>query len=181
MPSVCGIPMPERKRACRENYLRAVRSRESEHDYLMRTNPDYRAACEQEDLERKRRVENMTGRVEITGVEIAGVTAKRLCGNNSQTEGDTMADKPDRNTKVTRPIVGEFKGHPTLTLPNGSKYGFTFGLGKARAILDNLDAIRAFVGEEQQQHEDASVAAYVSAGLGENVDFCPSDSQEGPF
>ena len=122
MPSVCGIPMPERKRACRENYLRAVRSRESEHDYLMRTNPDYRAACEQEDLERKRRVE-------------------------------TMPEKPDRNTKVTRPIVGEFKGHPTLTLPTGSKYGFTFGLGKARAILDNLDAIRAFLGETDSKGE----------------------------
>ena len=46
------------------------------------------------------------------------------------------------------------KTFPTIELKNGSsgKFGFTFGLGKARMILENYDDIRQFV-------EDNSSAA----------------------
>ena len=142
MPYVCGTPIPEKQRMCRENYIAAMKRKreDTEHDWLMRTCPEYKRACEQEDRERKARVEAM---------------AKRTNGS-----------------RITEPKVGEYKGHPTLTLPNGSKYGFTFGLSKAQAILDHLDAIRAFVGETvEQDHEDRAIAGYVSAGLGEDVPF----------
>ncbi len=47
--------------------------------------------------------------------------------------------------------VSEFqkdgKTFPTIELRNGAseKFGFTFGLGKARMILENYDEIRQFV------------------------------------
>ncbi len=43
--------------------------------------------------------------------------------------------------------TGEFKGHPTISLlkDDDDLRPFTFGLGKARLILANLDAIKKFV------------------------------------
>ena len=40
--------------------------------------------------------------------------------------------------------VGSYKGHPTISLGEG-EYPFTFGLSKARLVLEHLDEIRAFV------------------------------------
>jgi len=39
-----------------------------------------------------------------------------------------------------------FKGHPTLEMraKPEDKYGLTIGVGKARLILDHLEAIKAF-------------------------------------
>ena len=45
-------------------------------------------------------------------------------------------------------IIGEYKGHPTITLPHG-KRGFTFGLAKAKAILDHIEDIKAFVEQSE--------------------------------
>jgi len=41
----------------------------------------------------------------------------------------------------------EYKGHPMLVLKRSEdeKFPFSFGVGKAKMILDNLDEIRAFV------------------------------------
>ena len=51
----------------------------------------------------------------------------------------------------------EYKGRPTLELKASAddRYGITFGVVKARLILANLDAIRAFV----EKHADEKVAA----------------------
>lgn len=46
----------------------------------------------------------------------------------------------DTDSGVT---FGEYKSHPTITLPTGRK-GFTFGLTKARAILDHIGEIKTF-------------------------------------
>lgn len=43
-------------------------------------------------------------------------------------------------------FVGEYKGHPTLTLPLDDK-GFSFGVRKAQAILTYLEDIKRFVEE----------------------------------
>ncbi len=42
---------------------------------------------------------------------------------------------------------GEFKGSPVLSLANGpeDKYPFTFGVRKAKLILDHIDDIKKFV------------------------------------
>ena len=43
------------------------------------------------------------------------------------------------------------KQYPTLELRNGAgKFGFTFGLSKARLILENFDEIRQFVEDNTQ-------------------------------
>jgi len=46
---------------------------------------------------------------------------------------------------------GEFKGNPTITLKwvEEDKYGFTFGVAKAKLILKELEAIKQFVEENK--------------------------------
>lgn len=40
---------------------------------------------------------------------------------------------------------GEFKGRKTITLNPASRFPFTFGLGKAVLIVENIEAIKKFV------------------------------------
>ncbi len=42
---------------------------------------------------------------------------------------------------------GEFKGNPILKLKRNEedRYPFSFGLGKARLILDNIEEVKKFV------------------------------------
>lgn len=46
----------------------------------------------------------------------------------------------------------EFNGRPVIILKRaeGDKYPFTFGLNKARLILENLEEIKKFVEENEQ-------------------------------
>jgi len=39
----------------------------------------------------------------------------------------------------------EFKGHPVIVLNPESKYPFSFGVPKAKLILDHIEDIRDFV------------------------------------
>jgi len=50
-----------------------------------------------------------------------------------------------------KPIVGEYEGHPVISLPykEGAKKPFTIGLSKAKLILHNIDAIKAFVASHE--------------------------------
>ncbi len=43
--------------------------------------------------------------------------------------------------------TGEFKGHPTMSLlkDESDEHPFTFGLTKAKLIIDNIEAIKEFV------------------------------------
>ena len=43
------------------------------------------------------------------------------------------------------PEISEYKGNKLICLNPGSKFTFSFGLGKAKMILENLDAIKTFV------------------------------------
>ena len=47
---------------------------------------------------------------------------------------------------------GDFNGKPVITLKRGEgdKYPFSFGLSKARLILENLEEIKKFVAEHEQ-------------------------------
>jgi len=46
----------------------------------------------------------------------------------------------------------EFKGKPVIILKRqeDDKYAFTFGLGKAKLILENLEEIKKFVEENDK-------------------------------
>ncbi len=45
------------------------------------------------------------------------------------------------------PQISEYKGRPVITLNPGERYPFTFGISKAKLLLENLDHIRKFVEE----------------------------------
>lgn len=47
----------------------------------------------------------------------------------------------------------EFKGRPVLIIrrDENDKYPFTFGLSKARLILENLDEIKKFVQDNEEE------------------------------
>lgn len=51
---------------------------------------------------------------------------------------------------------GEYKGKPTLTLNADTKWPFTFGLGKAKAIVQDIEAIKAFVAKHDKPKGGAS-------------------------
>ncbi len=48
--------------------------------------------------------------------------------------------------------IGEFNGRPVIILrrAEGDKYPFTFGLSKARLILENIKEIEKFVAENDK-------------------------------
>jgi hypothetical protein len=50
----------------------------------------------------------------------------------------------------------EYKGRPILVLKRSDedKYPFSFGLGKAKLILENLKEIEKFVAEEEEESVD---------------------------
>lgn len=45
----------------------------------------------------------------------------------------------------TTATLTTYKGHPLVSLETGGRKPFSFGLAKARAILENIDSVRAFV------------------------------------
>ena len=50
----------------------------------------------------------------------------------------------------------EFKGNPMLVLKNdeNDRFPFSFGLGKARKILEAYDAIKEFVAKHSKENSD---------------------------
>jgi hypothetical protein len=45
------------------------------------------------------------------------------------------------------PAVSEYKGRPVLTLNPGTRFPFTFGVAKAKLIIQHLKAIEDFIQE----------------------------------
>jgi hypothetical protein len=58
-----------------------------------------------------------------------------------------------REGKLSGPKVSEYKGRPVLTLNPEDRFPFTFGLSKAKLIIQHLDSIKAFI--EQQNEKGA--------------------------
>jgi hypothetical protein len=54
---------------------------------------------------------------------------------------------------TNQPVINEFKGNRVLCLNPNSKYPFSFGIGKAQLILDNIKEIENFVQRFQPQTE----------------------------
>jgi len=52
--------------------------------------------------------------------------------------------------------VGEYKGKAIISLPvaGSTKYPFTFGLNKAKAILEYIDDIKKFVEDNDSNKEE---------------------------
>lgn len=43
------------------------------------------------------------------------------------------------------PEISEYKGNKLICLNPGSKFTFSFGLSKAKMIIENLDSIKKFI------------------------------------
>lgn len=52
-----------------------------------------------------------------------------------------------RKEPVTEPTVGEYKGYPTITIPLGDDRDFSFGVKKAQAIVEHIEAIKKFAAD----------------------------------
>jgi hypothetical protein len=52
--------------------------------------------------------------------------------------------------------ISEYKGNAIISLPvaGSTKYPFTFGLNKAKAILEYLDDIKKFVEDNDKKPEE---------------------------
>lgn len=59
-----------------------------------------------------------------------------------------MTNETKENSDSQEVTYGEFKGNPTITLPLGQR-GFTFGLSKAKAIVEHIEKIKGFL----EKHE----------------------------
>ena len=46
--------------------------------------------------------------------------------------------------------TSEYKGHPTISISQDEKRVFSCGVKKAKAILDNIEAIKKFVEDNQK-------------------------------
>ena len=55
--------------------------------------------------------------------------------------------------------IGEYKGNAIISLPvsGSTKYPFTFGLNKAKAILEFLEDIKQFVVDNDKKPEEEKV------------------------
>ena len=49
-------------------------------------------------------------------------------------------------TELEEARISDYNGKPVLILPIGGGFNFTFGLTKAKCILENLEEIQNFVG-----------------------------------
>ncbi|MBZ0202122.1 MAG: hypothetical protein IT281_00415 [Ignavibacteria bacterium] len=57
------------------------------------------------------------------------------------------------------PEISEYKGNKLICLNPGSKFTFSFGLSKAKMILENLDSIKKFVETNGESCGDDTAAA----------------------
>ncbi len=64
------------------------------------------------------------------------------------------------------PEISEYKGNKLICLNPGSKFTFSFGLGKAKMILENLDAIKTFVETNGESCGDAAPSGGDNTGSG---------------
>ena len=66
---------------------------------------------------------------------------------------------PPPEEERVQATIGEFKGNAIIQLPvsGSTRYPFTFGFNKAKAIMEYLDDIKKFVDQEEakKQQEEA--------------------------
>ncbi len=60
-----------------------------------------------------------------------------------------MSEEQNLQNDVPGPIESEYKGNPILTLNPESRYPFSFGLSKAKLVIQYIEEIKAFI----QKHD----------------------------
>ncbi len=64
-----------------------------------------------------------------------------------------MEEEKQQQQQENEPVIGEFKGNPVITLNPNSRYPFTFGLSKAKLILEHLDRIKEFIARYDKENK----------------------------
>lgn len=80
--------------------------------------------------------------------EIMGIPGRfRIPENNEKVETKITTKKTEQeaNSKKRQAEISEYKGHPVISLPLNGEYNFTFGVAKAKTILEYLEDIKKFV------------------------------------
>jgi len=54
------------------------------------------------------------------------------------------------------PEISEYNGNKIIILNPGARFTFSFGLGKAKMILENLESIKKFVDSNGESCDDGS-------------------------
>ena len=54
--------------------------------------------------------------------------------------------------KMLESWLSDLKGYPIFNIEIGKKYPFSFGVPKAKAILANIDQLKAFVEANEEAH-----------------------------
>ncbi|MFA8341784.1 MAG: hypothetical protein ACEPO8_02315 [Rhodothermaceae bacterium] len=62
----------------------------------------------------------------------------------------------ENNEEKLPATISEYKGNPIISIPlgNNERYSFSFGLTKAKAIMEYLDDIKGFI-EKMEAKESA--------------------------
>ena len=53
----------------------------------------------------------------------------------------------DNTQQPSMPIVDEYKGNKILVLNPGSRFPFSFGVAKAKLVVEHIEAIKKFIAE----------------------------------
>lgn len=53
----------------------------------------------------------------------------------------------ENNQQPSKPTVDEYKGNKILILNPGSRFPFSFGVAKAKLIVEHFEAIKQFITE----------------------------------
>lgn len=69
------------------------------------------------------------------------------------------------------PELSEYKGNKLICLNPGSKFPFSFGLSKAKMILENLESIKKFVETNGESIGDENAGGGAGAPGGEGEPF----------
>ncbi len=78
---------------------------------------------------------------------------KAVILSNYSTEIKTFVDSEGTSAGNPDVVISEFKEHPVLELPtHKAKYPLRFGIGKAKAILDNLKWINEFIADNEAEY-----------------------------
>lgn len=54
------------------------------------------------------------------------------------------------------PITEQFKGKPVLVLNPEHRFPFSFGVAKAELIVQNMEAIKAFVAQHKKEESECA-------------------------
>ena len=51
--------------------------------------------------------------------------------------------------KLAQVEYTQYKHHPIIRIPDGSQFGVSFGLRKAKAIVEHIESIKTFIKESE--------------------------------